>query len=807
MARLQIEIDAKDASRALDLLERDLIDFESQVKKSERTTKKFSDNIAKDLKRAGLAVGGFFAVREAVEFGKELANLSDDYTKIDSKIKLVTEDAKEFEAIFESLYQQGRDTGTVLEVNAQAFAKLAHGMQEVERSEIVGYLETVNQSLTVAGAGTQESASFMLQFGQAMGSAVINGDELRSMVEANSYLMGKLATHIGTNIRGLKEMGAAGTLTREVFAKALTEISASVEDDFGQIPITIEKAVNKLNESWKRLFTDAEQAAGGSRTVALAISDLADTVEENREEITEVFVGILDSIPSVVSGIGSIGSEMLAFGGIVSDVYSTVKSIGGPGALEWGLVGAILLKGPKGYNGLLAGLVVVNSALENYNLHLGSLVSTSQEFGGAFENMWDVITGKRDFNTGALTDGSDELKRAAETWKAPETATVELDLDTSQAKDSLAELDRLQQNSARDWVKENEKATEKMIKKLSKEITDLQDDIADSTKDFASELRELQREGMTDEGAWKDLNKEISEFKTKAADAAKAGQWGEQADYLERIKELIQSMPDEVTETVSPEDVERARKIYDYQLRITRGGRSAVGDAAGPFQEAKKEYESLLAAQKDGQREVLSQEEVLKQKIEEMRQVNEDILENKKQQLETTAEEKQSLEKQLADYKEMASGATDATSELNDGAAEVGQTWVEVGDTWELVSNDIIDQVQNISAELDTAIGKMNELDAGVQSSGSDTGTSGARAFGGPVEAGKEYWVGERGREKFTPSTSGFITPNNKLGGDSSRGMIDINLNLGGETIKLQGDQTNIDALQRQIADKERYTS
>lgn len=42
---------------------------------------------------------------------------------------------------------------------------------------------------------------------------------------------------------------------------------------------------------------------------------------------------------------------------------------------------------------------------------------------------------------------------------------------------------------------------------------------------------------------------------------------------------------------------------------------------------------------------------------------------------------------------------------------------------------------------------------------------AGQRANGGPVEAGKQYIVGERGREAFIPNTSGTIVPNHVLEG------------------------------------------
>ena len=51
----------------------------------------------------------------------------------------------------------------------------------------------------------------------------------------------------------------------------------------------------------------------------------------------------------------------------------------------------------------------------------------------------------------------------------------------------------------------------------------------------------------------------------------------------------------------------------------------------------------------------------------------------------------------------------------------------------------------------------------------------GGRAAGGSVMAGTSYLVGEKGAEIFTPSSSGYITPNNKLGSNTV-----INLNVTG---------------------------
>lgn len=56
---------------------------------------------------------------------------------------------------------------------------------------------------------------------------------------------------------------------------------------------------------------------------------------------------------------------------------------------------------------------------------------------------------------------------------------------------------------------------------------------------------------------------------------------------------------------------------------------------------------------------------------------------------------------------------------------------------------------------------------------------SGARASGGPVEAGKAYLVGEKGPEPFIPKVSGTILPNASLAamaGSGGGGTVQVNI-------------------------------
>ena len=71
----------------------------------------------------------------------------------------------------------------------------------------------------------------------------------------------------------------------------------------------------------------------------------------------------------------------------------------------------------------------------------------------------------------------------------------------------------------------------------------------------------------------------------------------------------------------------------------------------------------------------------------------------------------------------------------------------------------------------------------------------GQRADGGPVKAGGNYLVGERGPEMFSPKVSGMITPNHSLGGSTS---VVVNVDASGSSV--EGNETQGRELGRLIS-------
>lgn len=114
----------------------------------------------------------------------------------------------------------------------------------------------------------------------------------------------------------------------------------------------------------------------------------------------------------------------------------------------------------------------------------------------------------------------------------------------------------------------------------------------------------------------------------------------------------------------------------------------------------------------------------------------------------------------------------------------------EVWDITKVFSGGIYDSIagafDRLTGKIGAWFGWVREKFVGLGSSikGVFTGgdapapIDGARASGGPVSAGKNYLVGERGPEIFSPSSSGSIIPNHRAGGSVRNDNRTINITI-----------------------------
>lgn len=153
--------------------------------------------------------------------------------------------------------------------NVQVFARLNQSILQLggTQKDTLELTELLGKAIAVSGASAQEKSSAMIQFGQALGSGKLAGDELRSLLENAPYLMRQLADGLGVPIGALKRLGEDGKLTSDVVVKAMQKAANTIEADFKKLPVTLDSAMTVSADALRRFNAATDEASG--KTLAL----------------------------------------------------------------------------------------------------------------------------------------------------------------------------------------------------------------------------------------------------------------------------------------------------------------------------------------------------------------------------------------------------------------------------------------------------------------------------------------------------------------------------------------------------------
>ena len=255
--RVQFSIEAKDnASRTLR-------DVDAQ-------TKSLTSSIQK-LAATALAGLSTKAVAEYAETWRLTAN----------RIKLVTENTAELNTVQRELVDLSMRSRTSFEATANLYARVARSSKDLglSQQELLDFTETVSKSIRVSGSTAAEASAGVIQFGQALASSRLSGDELRSVLEQMPRLARAIADGMGVGIGELRELGEAGALTSDVVLEALRKSAPAIEEEFQRLTPLVSEALTNLQTALMSTIGAIDEASGFSATLAESMIDAAEQVE------------------------------------------------------------------------------------------------------------------------------------------------------------------------------------------------------------------------------------------------------------------------------------------------------------------------------------------------------------------------------------------------------------------------------------------------------------------------------------------------------------------------------------------------
>lgn len=243
------------------------------------------DSLASKFNAIAQAVKIYAAALAAVK----VVQLADEIRMLGARVEVAAGSVEAGAAAFEDLVSISRRTQSSLEGNIEVFNRLNQSILQMggTQADTLHITELLGKAIKVSGASATEAKAAMLQFGQALGSGKLQGDELRSLMETAPYLMQQLADSIGVPRGALKKLGEEGKLTADVVTNALAKAASKIDDDFKKLPQTFEAALVVAQDQAALAALAFDELTGGSSALAGVTRGVAEVMQQLAAQFTQ----------------------------------------------------------------------------------------------------------------------------------------------------------------------------------------------------------------------------------------------------------------------------------------------------------------------------------------------------------------------------------------------------------------------------------------------------------------------------------------------------------------------------------------
>lgn len=274
---LQVSVDLKRLEKSLNSMRgqtnSSLGNVEKRFDQMNAHVRRSGDAMARDLRSSIAAIGIGVAIREVTGY-------ADAWTTARNKLAAAGVEQSKLAATLKDLSGLAQATRSDFEGTVDLYAKLTRAGQKLNltQEEVRRITETTLQAFVAGGAAASEQAAAITQLSQALGSGVLQGDELKSIRENAPLLAQAIADEFKTTIAGLKDLGAEGKLTADRVAKAILNANG-ITDAFSKTITTTAQAVTNLQTAFTRYIGESRTAQSAMQALGGFLQFVTDNIE------------------------------------------------------------------------------------------------------------------------------------------------------------------------------------------------------------------------------------------------------------------------------------------------------------------------------------------------------------------------------------------------------------------------------------------------------------------------------------------------------------------------------------------------
>ncbi|EIB6858173.1 tape measure protein [Acinetobacter baumannii] len=269
-SRLVIVIDAKNAERNARNLGNELNSIE---RKGDFATKSM-DNLSASTRALAGYMAGLVTVSAAI-------SKMDTYTGLQNRLKLVTNNQTELNKATEDTFRIAQKTYSAWDSVLQVYQRFSDNAKTLNLTmdDTARLTETVSKAVAISGASAQAADAALVQFGQALASGTLRGEELNSVMEQTPALAKAIAQGMGISVGQLRTVAAEGKITSQEIVKALNNVQKDVDAMFAKTNITVSQSLTLLSNEITKFVGESGKGSGAAQALSGSIQTLAGNLD------------------------------------------------------------------------------------------------------------------------------------------------------------------------------------------------------------------------------------------------------------------------------------------------------------------------------------------------------------------------------------------------------------------------------------------------------------------------------------------------------------------------------------------------
>ncbi|WP_059262705.1 tape measure protein, partial [Acinetobacter baumannii] len=283
-SRLVIVIDAKNAERNARNLGNELDSIE---RKGEFASKSM-DNLSVATRALAGYMAGLVTVSSAI-------SKMDTYTGLQNRLKLVTNNQVELNKATEDTFRIAQKTYSAWDSVLQVYQRFSDNAKTLNLTmdDTARLTETVSKAVAISGASAEAADAALVQFGQALASGTLRGEELNSVMEQTPALAKAIAQGMGITVGELRSVAAEGKITSQEIVKALKNVQNDVDALFAKTDITIGQSLTLLNNEITKFVGEAGKGSGAAQALSGSIQLLANNLNLIADSAFAIGIGLM----------------------------------------------------------------------------------------------------------------------------------------------------------------------------------------------------------------------------------------------------------------------------------------------------------------------------------------------------------------------------------------------------------------------------------------------------------------------------------------------------------------------------------